>query len=183
MVSTLKDCEKENQNPNKTKRIPSRHHKPLAKLEVFIICVLCLAAQSCPTLCDPMDCSLPGSSVPGILQARILEWVAMPCSTGSSQPRDRAQVSSLSQKKFAKLYIRDLPKITEMNNRSKVLFCFYLAVWPWGMWDLLPDQGSNLWSLHWECGVLTAGPLGKSQKQCLQGAFDMPSTVRTPDRL
>ena len=77
-----------------------------------------------------MDCSLPGSSVPGILQARILEWVAMPCSTGSFQPRDRAQVSSLSQKKFAKLYIRDLPKITEMNNRSKVLFCFYLAVWP-----------------------------------------------------
>ena len=36
------------------------------------------AAQSCPTLCDPMDCSLPGSSVLGILQARILEWVAIP---------------------------------------------------------------------------------------------------------
>ena len=34
--------------------------------------------QSCPTLCDPMDCNLPGSSVHGILQARILEWVAMP---------------------------------------------------------------------------------------------------------
>ena len=40
--------------------------------------------QSCPTLCDPMDCSLPGSSVPGILQARTLEWVAMPSSKGSS---------------------------------------------------------------------------------------------------
>ena len=37
-----------------------------------------LAAQSCPTLCDPTDCSLPGSSVHGILQARILEWVAIP---------------------------------------------------------------------------------------------------------
>ena len=44
--------------------------------------------QSCPTLCDPMDCSPPGSSVRGILQARILEWVAMPSSRGSSQPRD-----------------------------------------------------------------------------------------------
>ena len=43
---------------------------------------------SCLTLCDPMDCSLPGSSVHGILQARILEWVAMPSSKGSSQPRD-----------------------------------------------------------------------------------------------
>ena len=44
--------------------------------------------QSCPTLCDPMNCSLPGSSVHGVLQARILEWVAMPSSRGSSQPRD-----------------------------------------------------------------------------------------------
>ena len=50
--------------------------------------VLCLLALSCPTLCDPMDCSLPGSSVYGILQARILKWVAMPSSRGSSQPRD-----------------------------------------------------------------------------------------------
>ena len=41
-----------------------------------------------PTLCDPMDCSLPGSSVHGISQARILEWVAIPFSRGSSQPRD-----------------------------------------------------------------------------------------------
>ena len=38
--------------------------------------------QSCPTLCNPMDCSPPGSSVHGILQARVLEWVAMPCSRG-----------------------------------------------------------------------------------------------------
>ena len=52
--------------------------------------------QSCPTLCDPMDCSLPGSSVHGILQARILEWVAMPSSRGSSRPRDRTQVSHVS---------------------------------------------------------------------------------------
>ena len=40
--------------------------------------------QSCLTLCDPMDCSPPGSSVHGILQARIFEWVAMPFSRGSS---------------------------------------------------------------------------------------------------
>ena len=43
-----------------------------------------LVAQSCPTLCNPMDYSLPGSSVHGILQARILEWVAIPFSRGSS---------------------------------------------------------------------------------------------------
>ena len=49
--------------------------------------------QSCPTLWDPIGCSLPGSSVHGILQARILEWVAIPLSRGSSQPRDRTWVS------------------------------------------------------------------------------------------
>ena len=49
---------------------------------------------SCPTLSDPMDCSSPGSSVHGILQARILQWVAMPSFRGSSQPRDRAQGSN-----------------------------------------------------------------------------------------
>ena len=51
------------------------------------VCVL--IAQSCPTLRDLMDCGLPGSSVRGILQARILEWVvATPVSRGSSRPRD-----------------------------------------------------------------------------------------------
>ena len=55
--------------------------------------VLGLVTQSCPTLSDPVDCSPPGSSVHGILQARVLEWVAMPSSRGSSQPRDRTQVS------------------------------------------------------------------------------------------
>ena len=47
-----------------------------------------LVAQSRPTLCNPMDYSLPGSSVHGILQARILEWIAIPFSKGSSRPRD-----------------------------------------------------------------------------------------------
>ena len=49
---------------------------------LYSIYVLCLVAQSCQTLCDPMDRSLPDSSVHGSLQARILEWVAMPSSRG-----------------------------------------------------------------------------------------------------
>ena len=57
------------------------------------LCVLVM--QSCPALCDPMDCSLPGSSVHGIFQARILEWLAMPSSRGSSRPSDQTGVSSL----------------------------------------------------------------------------------------
>ena len=50
-------------------------------------------AQSCPTLCDPIDCSLPGFSVHGIFQARVLDWFAISFSRGSSQSRDRTQVS------------------------------------------------------------------------------------------
>ena len=48
-----------------------------------------IVTQSCSTLCDPMDCGPPGSSVHRILQARILEWVAISFSRGSSQPRDQ----------------------------------------------------------------------------------------------
>ena len=55
--------------------------------------------QLCPTLCDSMDYSLPASSVRGILQARILEWVAIPFSRGSSRPRDRTM--SLTSPAFA----------------------------------------------------------------------------------
>ena len=51
--------------------------------------------QSCPTLFNPMDCCPPGSSVHRILQARILEWVAMPSSSRSSRPRDRTPVSCI----------------------------------------------------------------------------------------
>ena len=51
--------------------------------------------QLCPSLCDPMNCSLPGSSVHGIFQARILEWDAISFSKVSSQPRDQTQVSAL----------------------------------------------------------------------------------------
>ena len=52
------------------------------------------------TLCDPMDCSLPGSSIHGIFQARVLEWVAISFSRGSSQPRDQTQVSRIGGRRF-----------------------------------------------------------------------------------
>ena len=59
-----------------------------------------LVAQLCPTLCDPMDCSPSGSSVHGILQARILEWVAISFYRGSSQPKDQTQVSCIAGSLF-----------------------------------------------------------------------------------
>ena len=73
-----------------------------AKLSNFVykpnstLCVCVLVAQSCLTLCDPMDCSPPSSSVRGILQARILEWIAIPFSRETSQPRDQTLVSCIA---------------------------------------------------------------------------------------
>ena len=73
---------------------------------VFFVCLfyyVCMGAQSlesCPILCSLMDCSPPGSSVHGTLQARILEWVAMPFPRGSSQPWDQTQVSCFASRFF-----------------------------------------------------------------------------------
>ena len=57
-------------------------------------------AQLCPALCDPMDCSLPGLSDHGIFQAKVLEWVAISSSRGSSQPGDQTWVSCIAGRHF-----------------------------------------------------------------------------------
>ena len=59
-------------------------------------CVHAKLLQSCPTLCDPMDCSPPGSSVHGIFQARVMEWAVISFSRGSSRPRGQTRVSSIA---------------------------------------------------------------------------------------
>ena len=63
---------------------------------MILIILLAVLSSSVMTLWDPMDYSLPGSSVHGILQARILEWVAVPSTRESSQPRDQTQVSHIA---------------------------------------------------------------------------------------
>ena len=67
-------------------------------------------AQSCPTLCDPVNWGPPGSSVLGILQARILEWVAISFSRETSQPRDRTQVSHIAGRHFTIWATREVPQ-------------------------------------------------------------------------
>ena len=73
-------------------------------------------SQSCLTLCDLMDCSPPGSSVHGILEAEILEWVAMPFSRGSSQPRNRTQVSQITGRFFTVWATREAHGGTYANS-------------------------------------------------------------------
>ena len=94
-------------------------------------------AQSCPTLCDPMD-----YRVHGILQARILEWVAVPFSRGSSQPRDRTQVSCIADGFFTSWAIREAHDLgPNMPTGIPTLFCLKLSI------SLIPDSApSVLWS-------------------------------------
>ena len=88
-------------------------------------------AQSCPTRCNPMDYSLPGSSVLGIFQARVLEWVAISFSRGSSWPRDRTRVSEPPGKQ--------LP----WNHLPLYLSQFYFAPFPF-LSCFLPNALSGL---------------------------------------
>ena len=81
----------------------------------------CLVTQSCPTLCDPMDYSPPDSSVHGILQAGILEWVAIPFSKGSSWPRDQIWVSCIAGRLFTDWVTRESLSY-QLNSRLDLDF-------------------------------------------------------------
>ena len=82
-----------------------------------------LVAQPCPTLCDPMDCRLPGSSVHGILQASILERGDIPFSRESSWPRDWIHISCIASRFFTIWAIREAPKL-----RSPVCFTIWSSL-------------------------------------------------------
>ena len=77
--------------------------------------------QSCLTLCDPMDCSPPGSSVHGIYQAMVLEWIAIYFSKGSSQSRNRTRVSHIVDRCFTIWATREVLEIHETSNRQSNL--------------------------------------------------------------
>ena len=83
---------------------PNSSHKSansaFKMLHIFNSVQFISVPQACPTLCDPMDCSLPGSSVHGIFQARILKWVAISFSRRSFRPRDRTRVSHIVGRRF-----------------------------------------------------------------------------------
>ena len=84
-------------------------------------------AQSCPTLCDPVDCSLPGSSIHGVLQARILEWVAISFCRGSSRPRDQIWVSRIPGRHFNLWAAREAPYIRSVQFSSVPQSCSTLC--------------------------------------------------------
>ena len=100
-----------------------------------------VVTQSCPTLCDPMDYSPPGSTVHEIFQARILEWVAISFSRGSSQPRDWTQVSCTAGRFFTDGATRKALSLRQILVPSVfqtariwvlLMFCFLFC---WCLWE------------------------------------------------
>ena len=86
-------------------------------------CVLMLVTQSFLTLCDPMDCSPPGFSLHRFLQSKVLEWVAIPFSRGSSQPQDWTQISCIASRFFAVWASREIIykiRVTDVDNKFMV---------------------------------------------------------------
>ena len=109
-------------------------------------------AQLCPTLCDPVDHSLSGSSIHGILQARILEWVAISFSRGSSWPRDRAQVFHIGGRCFNLWATREALKknshqMEDVNLMKQSSFQRegHTVHWSW-------DTPDTRWTLCWRNG-------------------------------
>ena len=110
---------------------------------IYIV-VFCMFAQLCLTLCNPMDCSLRGSSVHGILQAGILECVAILSSRGSSQPRDGTHISCIScigrgilycwatRKAHLYMYIYTCQKISDSHVFRKVTWNLKYCITPMG---------------------------------------------------
>ena len=100
-------------------------------------------AQSCPTLCDHMDCSLPGSSVHGIFLTIVLEWIAISFSRGSSRRRDRTQVSCIAVRGFNLWSTRDLIRCLQIGCTGDHLSSMEF-------WELTKKMVVEHDQWHWE---------------------------------
>ena len=119
-----------------------------------------LVTQSCPTLCNPMGCGLPGSSVHGILQARILEWVAISFSRGSSLSRDRTLDSRIAGRHFNLTATR--VSLNQLSTESVISLYLMLKDWIFPrhtflVGDITPDL---LFHAHWFSGEKSASQAG-----------------------
>ena len=134
--------------------------------------------QSCLTLCDPMDCSLPGSSIHGIFQARVLEWVAISFSRGSSRPRDRTQVSHIVGRCFTNWATREallslerealmsyMTGTSSFSSQNCRFSACEIRVWtrPW-----FPNRLNTLQSILWK-RIQILGPARDSDSRGLSG--------------
>ena len=118
-------------------------------------------AQSCLTLCNPMDCSLPGFSVYGIFQARVLEWVAISFFRGSSWPRDWTQVSCIAGRHFTLWATREALSTLWATREALSTFSIILNVSPlgglsWPLQSLSTEPDSFKETIDSDCICLCA---------------------------
>ena len=108
----------------------------------------CVCAQSCPALCNPIDCNPPDSSVHRIPQARILEWVAIPFSTGSLWPRDQTWVSCIAGRFFTVWTTREASRLpgSSVCGILQARILKWVAI-PFSR-GIFPTQGLNPSLLH-----------------------------------
>ena len=117
-----------------------------------------LVTQSCQVFCYPVDSSLPGSSLPGMLQARILEWVAIPFFRGSSWPRDWTWVSRIGTPNRIKTWLWS-PQGENSTNNNTPMLVFKLHIWPiLRLWAVFFKKKSGMlirnnkkWNVYFSC--------------------------------
>ena len=138
---------------------------------------LCWVTSVVLTLWDPMDCSLPGSSLPGILQTRILEWVAMPSSTGSSRPRDWTRFPYISCTGRRVLYHEvhlgspgSLWSSSKTHQTKQSAYHYNCAHWP----QEAPDE---------PCFCIQPAAMKKNRSQLLYQSPNPKMTHTLPDML
>ena len=153
----------------------------------MIVCML--VAQSCLTFCDPMDCSPSGFSVHGLLQARILEWVVIPFSTGSSQPRDQTWVSCIARGSFTIWSTKEAPIKWDSNKDMEHQGWGKLPQLVIFLWVQKPQEGDGLYLTVWSLkkhGYSNKGlPRGFSgiESTCdIRGMGLIPELGRSPRR-
>ena len=124
-----------------------------------------LVAQSCPAPCNSMDCRPSGSSIHGILQARILEWVAISFSRGSSQPRDRTQVFCIGGGLFTVWAIKETPEESPADTKENP---HYLLMWTDFFWTFYYRTPYLRWADFSRKNVKGLNKIWNWEMHCLQ---------------
>ena len=182
--ASLRGCKEQDMNGNTSKQVPIstwpwNTHGSCESCLLFprildqfhyLLKVKVLVAQSCLTLCDPIDCSPPGSSVHGTLQTRIPEWVSISFSRGLSWPRDRTWVSCIAGRFFTVWDTREVPHYLLGEWKPTVLrwqhvcliLLMLLTLTSWrtsGKWELVFADSAG--SLSWRLSLRIQGNFSK----------------------
>ena len=135
-----------------------------------------LSRQSCPTPCNPMDCTLPGSSVRGILQARILEWVSISFSKGFSQPRDGTEISCIAGRFFTDWARREAPVLLWIQR-----FILLILNGQGSRQSLGVGKNENVKTQPYQSSRFMTTFVVKSRKSFQMQIWAKPSCPLTPD--